>query len=220
MKRGASFLKFLFLCVFALILVYFLSLFIPPVISQGVNDLSSRYVYSAAKKQAQRLKVVSIAIDEYSLNNLKQRWPWRRALYADLLKILDKEGVSTVGIDLVFVGESEDKQDDFLLSDVLKNISPRVILAYFFDPREGAPVFPLKILKDSAYSLGMVDTPVDADRKTRRLRGYVELNNETYYSFSAQICAAYLNKKPQEIVKLLPLSSDKTFFLNYLLKPK
>lgn len=220
MKRGADFLKFLSLGVFALILVYFLTLFIPPVISQGINDLSSWYVYSTARKQAHRFKVVGIAIDEYSLNNIKQRWPWRRTLYADLLKILDREGVSTVGLDLVFVGESEDKQDDLLFSEVLKNISPRVILAYFFDLREGVPVFPLKILKDSAYSLGMIDTPVDADRKTRRLRGYVDLNNERYYSFSAQICAAYLNKKPQEIVKSLSLSSDKTFFLNYLLKPK
>jgi len=62
------------------------------------------------------------------------------------------------------VGESEDKQDDFLLSDVLKNISPRVILAYFFDPREGAPVFPLKILKRQGGQVYFVDMHLLAKR--------------------------------------------------------
>ncbi|MEK6727725.1 MAG: HD domain-containing phosphohydrolase [Candidatus Omnitrophota bacterium] len=220
MKNNNGYFKLLFIGVSALAVASFSSLIIPPKISQSFNDLSTWYTYLISNKSVKPFKIIGIPIDEYSLNNIHQRWPWKRSVYAEILKILDREKVSTVGIDLVFVGESETKEEDLVLRDALRNSSSKPVLAYFFDLKSGTPVLPPQEVKDAAYSIGMVDTPVDPDGITRRLRGYVGLKNDFYYSFSLALSAAFLNQKPQDVALSIPLSEDKTFFINYLLKPK
>lgn len=220
MKKDNEFIKFLFIGLCAFIIVYFFYFIAPPKIPQGINDLSSWYVYSFSRKSIKPLKLIAIAVDEYSLNNIHQRWPWKRSVYAQLLKILDKEKLNTIGLDFAFVGESEDKEDDRILKEALNNVSPRIVLAYFFDFEKVVPVFPLAELKESAYSIGMLNTPVDTDGRTRRLRGYIELRGDFYYSFSVALSASFLKQKPKDLISFLPLFKDRTFFINYLLKPK
>lgn len=220
MRKNNEFIKFLFIGLCAFIIVYFFYFITPPKILQGINDLSSWYVYSFSRKSIKPFKLIGIAVDEYSLNKISQRWPWKRSVYAQLLKILDKEKLNTIGLDFAFVGESEDKEDDRILKETLNNVSSRIVLAYFFDFEKAVPVLPLTQLKESAYSIGMLNTPVDTDGKTRRLRGYIELRDDFYYSFSVALSASFLKQKPKDLISLLPLSKDRTFFINYLLKPK
>jgi HD-GYP domain-containing protein (c-di-GMP phosphodiesterase class II) len=133
---------------------------------------------------------------------------------------LDKEQVNTVGIDFTFVGESEDKEDDLILENALNSVSSHVVLAYFFDYKKQVPVLPISQLREASYSIGMVNTPQDIDSITRRLRAYIESEGNFYYSFSVALSAAFLNRKPQEIVSLIPLLKDNTFFISYSLRPK
>ncbi len=220
MRKNNEFIKFLFIGLSTFIIVYFFYFITPPKILQGINDLSSWYVYSFSRKSIKPFKLISIAVDEYSLNNIHQRWPWKRSVYAQLLKILDKEKLNTIGFDFAFVGESEDKEDDRILKEALNNVSSRIVLAYFFDFEKAVPVLPLTQFKESAYSIGMLNTPIDTDGKTRRLRGYIELRDDFYYSFSVALSASFLKQKPKDLISLLPLSKDRTFLINYLLKPK
>jgi putative nucleotidyltransferase with HDIG domain len=220
LKENKEYIKFLGLGLCALIIVYFPFSPILLKISQGVNDLSSQFVYKLSPKSIKNFKLVSIAIDDHSLNAINQRWPWRRPMYAQLIKILDKEKVKTIGIDIAFTGESENRDDDRILKEALESVSARVVLAYFFDYRKGVPVLPLAQFREAAYSLGMLNMPLDSDNKARRLRGYVRLKDDVYYSFPVVISAAHLNQKPQDIVSSLPLLKDRTFFINYLIKPR
>lgn len=219
LTRDNEYIKFflLGLCLFAA--VYF-----SPLIGflRGIyepEDIPCWYNYHFSKNKVSALKLVSIAIDDYSLGKIPHRWPWKRSVYAELIKILDQEKVNTIGVDLNFVGESEDKQDDSLLKDALSSVSARVVLAYHFDYKEKAPILPLNEFIESAYSLGMMNTPLDRDSKIRRLRGFIRFKDQPLYSFVTALSAAFLGENPQEVVSRIPFLSDKTFFINYLIKP-
>lgn len=212
--------KLLVIGLCSVILAYFVFSFIPVSVSQGINDLPAWYTYVLSPKNFTPLKVVGIAIDDYSINKIGQRWPWRRTVYAQLIKILDQEKAETIGIDLAFVGDSEDKFDDQNLADTLKNTASRVVLSYYFDYEKAMPVLPLAELKNSAYSIGMLNTPVDKDSKIRRLRGYVLFKDQYHYSFSLALAASFLKQKPSLLARLLPPGQrDSTYFIKYLVKP-
>lgn len=221
MKKNSDFVRFLAIGLAAVAIAYLFPHITPPKFSEGINDLSSWYIYSFSKSSLSRIKLIGIAVDEYSLNEMQQRWPWKRSVYAQAVKILDKEKVSAIGIDFAFVGDSEDKQEDLILEEALKGASSKIVLAYLFDAEKQAPVLPLAQLREAAYSIGMLNTPQDADQKIRRLRGYIypKIDQAPYYSFSIALAAAFLKQEPQDLAKVLPLSSDHTYFINYLLRP-
>lgn len=72
-------------------------------------------------------EVVIVAIDEKSINKIG-RWPWKRAVIADLVTKLKPAKV--VAFDMVF-SESEDKYNDDALSRAVKD-ADNVVLGYFF----------------------------------------------------------------------------------------
>jgi len=218
LTKDNEFIKFLLIGLSAFCIAFLLVSFTPSKIPQGLNDLSVWYTYFLSRKNIESLNLVGIAVDEHSLNKVPGRWPWRRSLYAQLIQVLDREKVDTIGIDFAFVGESDNKEDDLLLSEALNNSSSRVVLAYFFDPAKDVSVFPLRQLKESAYSVGMFNTPVDPDGTIRRLRGYIASGGKYYYSLSVALSAAFLKQEPEEIISRLPLLKDRTFFINYLLR--
>lgn len=219
-KNNNEYIKF-FLIGFCLLAgAYFLPFAGPFKVLHGINDIVYWYSHSFSKKEASSLKLVSVAIDDASLNKIPQRWPWKRFVYAQIIKILDKEKVKAIGIDLNFVGESENKEDDVILKDVLNSISSRVILAYHFDHNKKTPVLPLEEFRKSVYSIGMVNTPLDNDGRIRRLRGFIESGGKTYYSFVVALSAAFLDQNLEKILSYIPFAADKTFFINYLFKPR
>jgi len=220
LKNKNEYLKFLLLGCCIISAVYFFPAIIPEKLSSAINDLPSWYVYVLSRNTVKPLKIVGIEIDEHSLNKIASRWPWKRAAYATLIKILDREGANTVGIDFVFAGESEVKDDDQILKSALNEASCGVVLAYLFDYKKGYPVLPLSGAKDARYYSGIVNTPQDSDSKVRRLRSYITLGEQTYYSFSVMLASSFLKRSPEELAAAMPLAKDKTFLVSYLLKEK
>jgi len=219
LKNKNGYLKFLLLGSCIAFIIYFFPAVAPRKVSFGIDDISSWYVYNLSRRNAARLKIVGIEIDDYSLNKSPSRWPWRRSIYASLIKVLDRENVKSAGIDFVFSGESESRDDDALKS-ALNNASCAVTLAYLFDYKKGRPVLPFGRDKEVKYLAGMVNTPQDGDSRVRRLRSYISLGEDTYYSFSVMLASSFLRRNPKELVATMPIAEDKTFFINYLLKGK
>ncbi|MBM3249869.1 MAG: CHASE2 domain-containing protein [Candidatus Omnitrophica bacterium] len=221
MKKNITFIRYLAIGLIALAVSIFLSGKISSRISLSLNDSPLKYAHSISSVSVKPHKIVGIGIDDRSLDKIQQRWPWKRSLYAELVTILNKEGVDTIGIDLSFIGESENKEEDRLFVEALKEAKSRVVLAYYFDPKERSPVLPEAGFINAAYSMGMLNTPTDADGKVRRLRAYITSKGRTYYSLSVALSAAFLKKSEQELVSSLPLSGDdRTFYINYLLNPE
>lgn len=73
--------------------------------------------------------IVIIAIDNESIEKIGQ-WPWKREVFANTLKKLEKYSPKAVGLDVVFPEESRfGTPDDQFLEDALKNLSYPLVLA-------------------------------------------------------------------------------------------
>ena len=220
MRKDKEQVKVLSLGFLILAALYFLYPYIPSAVISSINDSNYRQIYSYSKKNITPHKIIAVAIDDFSLKMVPQRWPWSRSVYSQLVETLYKEGANTIGFDLLLQGESEDKQQDIVLAQGLKASSCRVVLAFSFDYKKKEFICPLSLLKESCFSLGLLNTPVDKDGKVRRLRSFVEFEGRKYYSLSVELAASFLNKKPEEIVRSIPLLKDKTYFINFLARPQ
>ncbi|MBL7070296.1 MAG: CHASE2 domain-containing protein [Candidatus Omnitrophica bacterium] len=220
MGQKSEYLKTLLIGVLTLIAAYLFSSVYTLKICRGINDFPSWYIYSLSSKVGKEFKFVGVAVDDYSLNSVQHRWPWRRSTYARVLETLSREGVDTVGIDLAFIGESENPQDDILLGKALNESASAIVVGYYLGSDTGEAVLPLDLVRESPAILGMLNTPEDDDGELRRLRGYIDAGDQRHYSFSVQMSAAFLKQDPERIISSIPLRDDHTFNINFLLKHK
>lgn len=109
-------------------------------------------------------EIVVVAIDSGSIESAGLRWPWKRSLFAELLKRISAQGPKAVFFDFTFSGES-DKEADALFAQEIKN-SGNVILAGYV---EGGKFFgPLDALASSARGIGWVNKKRDDSLSARQ----------------------------------------------------
>lgn len=118
--------------------------------------------------------VVIVAIDDRSLQTLG-RWPWPRAVHADMIDRLTQTGPRAVAYDVLF---TEPEADDPALAAALTRAG-NVYLPLLVDApgADGAPwrvVEPAPPLARSAAGLGHVNLTVDGDGVIRRLPLYMQ----------------------------------------------
>ncbi len=202
---------------------FFSSKFLFKKLSLKINDSLNHFSYYLFKKISPQ-DIIVIGVDDYSLEKIPSRWPWRRSVYAELLNILEEEKVKAVFFDLTFVGTSEEAEDK-IFSEAIKNFSGEILLAYFVD-KEANPVYPLEDFFQNA-KLGLINTPQDEDGLIRRARAYIRKEPFLGKSFSLEAARIYLDKEiniSENTVEIgeisIPLDKHKTYNLNYLLKPK
>ncbi len=90
-------------------------------------DLLMR-IRAKGPRKAAETGIVLVTIDEESMAEIKQQWPWDRALYAKLIDRLFAAGVKAVGIDLLLIEPSRNPASDAKLAESLKK-HPKVVLA-------------------------------------------------------------------------------------------
>lgn len=116
--------------------------------------------------------IVVIAIDDRSIAAIG-RWPWRRALHAQLIQNLSRQEPLAIGMDVLFNEEDLDYPgDDALLADAVAR-SGRVVLPVIqrqgpSDAGEGADL-PIPVLAQAAARLGHVHVASDTDGVVRSL---------------------------------------------------
>lgn len=115
--------------------------------------------------------IVIIAIDDASLAAIG-RWPWRRALHAQLLQQIAPQAPLAIGMDILFNEEDLDYPgDDLLLARAIRS-SGRVVLPVVQGSRgaaglTGSADLPLAALSQGAAALGHVHVQVDTDGVAR-----------------------------------------------------
>lgn len=138
-----------------------------------VQDLSAQLQQRPASPE-----VVVIAIDERSIEAIG-RWPWRRAIHAQLVRQLSAQNPKVIALDVLFSEEDLDyPTDDALLADAIAD-SGRVVLPVAQDPG-GQPVGQLPALARAAAALGHVQLHVDADGGVRSFSPYSGLPGHTH----------------------------------------
>ena len=112
-------------------------------------------------------EIALVVIDERSLQQLG-RWPWPRALHADLLDRLREAGARAVALQIIFA-EPGNADDDAQLAAAIARFGHVVLPVFPEADREGGGLraaLPLPALASAAH-LGHVDTELDQDGVAR-----------------------------------------------------
>lgn len=110
--------------------------------------------------------IVIVAIDERSLNVLG-KWPWSRAVHAQMLHNINRSHPLAIGLDVLFSEPDQRfESDDQLLGDAIAASGKVVLPIVVGAPYQGAPatlVESLPALRVSAAAEGRVNVPLDVD---------------------------------------------------------
>ena len=115
--------------------------------------------------------IVIVAIDDASIAAIG-RWPWRRALHAELISRLTAQNPRAIGMDVLFNEADLDyPEDDLLLTDAIRR-SERVVLPVLrrgYGPVSNQTDLPWPAFADAAAGLGHVHVAPDSDGVVRSL---------------------------------------------------
>ncbi len=164
-------------------------------ILQG-KDLFTTLNYSL-KKPASSTEITIVVIDEESLSKIGLKWPWKRSLFAELLRKIESSHPKVVGFDFVFSGESPNEEDDQKFVQVLKDFD-NIFLAYYWQTKS-KKILPLEEFRASARSIGFVNKPKDFDGVIRKTRIFIRNKEDLYFSLEAKIASFFLGINPKII---------------------
>lgn len=130
-------------------------------------------------------EIVIVAIDDRSYQLIGKPWPWERSTYAKLIDKISRYQPKVISIDITFVGQGKDQNDDLIFAQSLKNAG-NIILSSYFAPK-GEYVIPDKIFRDSSLGFGIINKPRDRDLFVRRARPLFFSQNKEILDYSFEI---------------------------------
>ncbi len=135
-------------------------------INHLVQDIGLRLVFRPPHPD-----IVVVAIDDQSIAAIG-RWPWRRALHAQLIRQVSEHGPRAIGMDVLFnEADLDHPEDDALLAQALQR-SGRVVLPLMrrnYGPDADTAEMPWPDFARSAARLGHVHVTPDIDGVVRSL---------------------------------------------------
>jgi len=162
--------------------------------AQGVLVQMNRLVQDfviATQGHALQDKVVIVAIDDTSITTLG-RWPWRRALHAELLHRLHADQAKAVGLDILFIEpDNRYPQDDAMLVAAIKQNQP-VVLPLLMQSQNGLAIAtpPLKDYVEAASAIGHVQLKVDSDGVVRSVSLLEQVHDIAWPNFAVSLLKA------------------------------
>lgn len=118
--------------------------------------------------------ILTVVVDEKAVKQYG-RWPWPRELHARLIRKLKDIGVRTIGLDIVYLQDS-DEQADLRLIEALKAPGATVVGGYFFREEEGIDLSPEAITWFKKQAVGTLIESPGSDRSNVSAFKKVESN--------------------------------------------
>ena len=190
-----------------------------------IDNFVTQVFYILNKDSVRAEEIVVVEIDDATLSQIKEQWPFRRAQYAKALNILNEGKPKVVGFDIVFSGEGFSFQDDEAFTQALKDFKGQVVLAYFFTKHK-TPIYPELEFRKNAIT-GFINVATDKDGVVRRARSYFSSADFFDFSWAVKISSAFLGATPKEAnnyillnKKKIPLQRAGISHINYFLAPE
>ena len=121
--------------------------------------------------------IVVVAVDNDSLMQAGMQWPWRRALFAELVNKISTGRPRAIFLDFAFLGKSSAyESDDIALAEALQKAG-NVILGGYIE--KGECVAPLDIFVSSSAGVGWVNKIEGVDLKVRDAMVIFPMQKET-----------------------------------------
>ena len=140
---------------------------------QGVERRVFDFLTVKTAKGELSQPITLIAINEESMAAMKQRLPWPRKLYAQMIERAAAGGAAVIALDIVFF-EPSDPEDDVALARAIAKAG-NVVLASSFQYDENSAlrmwkrVDPIPPLMDAGAIAGLARVPFDPDQFVRRI---------------------------------------------------
>ncbi len=169
-----------------LVIVTFLS---PQARLQKFNHLIQDFIIANQEREPTG-DIIIVAIDDKSIAALG-RWPWRRAVHAELLDRIGADHPKAIGLDVLFTEpDLTHRNDDALLAASIKRNGP-VVLPVFIQSfgTQQQIMTPLAPIAEHAAGLGQPHLKVDNDGVVRSTYLLEQANGQTL----RQICKVLLN---------------------------
>jgi len=162
--------------------------------------------------------MVLVTIDDESMRELNLRWPWSRGVTAGIAKKLSESNPAVICMDLAFIGQSLDTQEDLILAKSFKDAGNVIVAAYFGSDRKY--VTPNAIVAQGARAFGFINKPRDIDNTVRRMRPFVlsDSGDVIDYPLSLKAVELFSGKSSKEIVSSLPLLKNNTAYIRFFAK--
>lgn len=134
--------------------------------------------------------VVLINIDQKSFE-LYGRWPWERTLMAQLIDITAKQNPKVIGIPILFLNKSDDKNDKALTDSIEK--AGNVVLGYM----RSAALYPFNYQKDSSQSqpskfdIGFLEVVRDSTARVVGVSPAIEKEGKDHKAFACVVAAKW-----------------------------
>jgi len=182
-------------------------------------------------------RIVIVSIDEASFSELKQKWPWPRTFFAQLIDRLSREGAKIIGIDIIMSEPYPEDQDQELAREA-KKFGNVVFPSKFEDTtkrilwkgkevelKEEVLKEPIEAISESGF-VGYLNLPHDGDGFVRRFAPVRLYQDELYASFDLKIAAhvlgvplSYLKYFPNSVLHVgdrsIPLNQYDSAYINF-----
>ena len=142
--------------------------------------------------------VVVVAVDEHTLNELGERWPYRRTRHAEIIDRLRRAGVRAIAYDMQFTEQSERVEDDYAMVDAIDRARriPVVLATTEIDDKGKHFVFGgEEAVRQMGATVGHAEQTSDRDGVVRR---YL-LRNDGYETFAATAAREALGRKTLDV---------------------
>jgi putative nucleotidyltransferase with HDIG domain len=162
----------------------------------GVRDLFTRHnvILDGAREGTE--DIILVAVDEDSLRHTSLKWPWKRTVFADLIRRIQAQSPRAVGFDFVYSGESDPVDDEDLVAALAAGDNE--VLAYSWETEKNK-LLPLSRFIEQSAAIGFVNKPVGRDGVTRHMRSYIALGDSIDFSLETKLLALVDGVSPRDI---------------------
>lgn len=159
-------------------------------------DTLYRYRSQHSPRSPMLDNIVIIGIDDESLQNIEQRWPWSRKILADFFETLQHLNPKVIGLDFALVGSSPNAEVDEALARAMA-LNSNTIIAGYFDEQNYLMQSHHRF-REAALGHGFIDIKLDIDganRKSTFVKAFK--NDNAIYSLALTTAASFLNCFPE-----------------------
>lgn len=220
--------KIIIIVIIAVILIAFELVANFPQISSPLErvELTARdTAFMLRGPQPPNADIVIVAIDDFSLNYVDQRWPWSRSYLAEIVSWLNAAGAKVIAYDIILFDPSADLADDQALAAAIEEANAFVTVSQIFSAEYTTTLdIPEEIFLPGIDGFGITEIDRDDDAIVRGINAYKEFNNLVLYNWAFEIARVYLeinpptNPSPASVTfngQVVPLNQQRKLLINF-----
>jgi adenylate cyclase len=169
--------------------------------------------------------IVIVAIDDFSLNWVDQRWPWSRSYLAEIINWLNDAGAKVIAFDITLFDPSPDPADDEAMAAAIQGANSFVTVSQIFSGQYSTTLdVPEEIFMPGIDGYGITEIERDDDAIVRGINAYKNYQDRVLFNWAFEIARVYLeveapsNPSPASVTfngQLVPLNQQGKLLVNY-----